>query len=66
MTIGGTYTANDLVSAAWVHLRPRRSLGIVGILLLVLLVLAVWLSLFGAHTESGGWAKWLGPGAIEL
>jgi YcxB-like protein len=64
VNISGTYTANDLVSAAWVHLRPRRNLGIVGIVLVLLALLAVWLSFFGAHAESSGWAKWVLPSAL--
>jgi len=64
MTIIGTYTAKDLVSPAWVHMRPRRSLMMLGCLVALLALFALWLSFSGPSAETQGWEKWLLPGAI--
>jgi hypothetical protein len=60
MTVTGTYEANDLISAAWVHLRPRPSLRWVGIVLVVLAVVAMFVN-FRVAPEDARWVAWFLP-----
>jgi hypothetical protein len=57
--IKGTYTADDLVSAQWLHVRPRRSLRVVGILLAAVLCLAGVVMFIGPSGSDWPWGKWL-------
>jgi hypothetical protein len=65
--IKGTYSANDLFSATWVHLRPRRSFAIIGLVLAVLYCGTMWFVFLGpgAAAEQNSWVRWacLGSGA---
>jgi hypothetical protein len=62
MKAAGTFAPEDLVSAAWVHLRPRKSLALVGLLLLALVVgMTMFIFLTGSAHEVG-WAAWAMPG----
>jgi hypothetical protein len=56
--IKGIYRPNDLVSASWVNLRPRRSLAIAGLIVAVLGCLAL-LSVFVVPPATApGWGRW--------
>ena len=57
--IKGTYTADDLVSAQWLHVRPRRSLRVVGIVLAAVFCLAAVAMFLGPFASDLPWAKWL-------
>jgi len=58
--IKGIFSPNDLVSAAWVHMRPRRGFAIAGILIVVLGFVALWVMFFGpgASAPELSWARW--------
>jgi len=60
----GTYAPDDLISAVWVHLRPRRSLAILGSLLLALCLAGDAVMLFNANEFGLGWTRWAVPGAL--
>jgi hypothetical protein len=59
MNISGTYTTADLISATWIHLRPRRSLGILGVVVILLSLVAVYLAFFGQYSAHPGWSRWI-------
>jgi hypothetical protein len=64
MRATGTFAAHDLVSASWVHLRPRKSLAILGLLLLASgIVLSVFVLVTG-DMRQGGWEAWAVPAFI--
>lgn len=54
----GTIQVEDLISANWVHIRPRRTLALIDITLLALFFLAVILAFFGGRREPD-WQDWL-------
>jgi hypothetical protein len=56
--IKGTFTPNDLASANWVHIRPRRSLAMVGLVLIALCFWALWFSFFGPMAAMSQWPGW--------
>lgn len=64
MNFSGTYTANDLISANWVHLQPRRSVGIAGLILLVLALLSSWMLFFTSIARGAEWTRWVIPGGL--
>jgi MFS family permease len=64
MAIRGIFSAADLVSATWVHLRPRRSLAIVGAGLLFALAWAIWAAFFGRFTNHQAWQGWAFVGVL--
>jgi hypothetical protein len=62
--ITGTFSPSDVKSAAWVHLRPRRSYFIVGVVLLAAFLWAGWVSFFGEGRPAGNWGRWVIPAVI--
>ena len=54
----------DLMAAHWVHVRPRRSLAVVGILLLGLVVFAMADSFFGRRQSWTDPMNWILPGIL--
>lgn len=48
-------------SAQWVHLRPRRAVGIAGVVVLALAVIAEAVLVFGPHVPELGWVRWALP-----
>jgi hypothetical protein len=57
--IQGTYTPQDLWAASWSHIRPRRSLAVVGVLLAGAFVWALWAAFFGRFSAEAGWTRWV-------
>jgi hypothetical protein len=57
--IQGTFTLRDLRDANWSHLRPRRALAVVGVLLVAAFCWALWYAFFGAWSASVGWMRWV-------
>lgn len=53
MNIQGSYNAEDLQAATWVHLRPRRFMGAVGLSLLALLFWGILVRFFGPTSGDG-------------
>jgi len=60
----GTYTAEDLVWASWVHLRPRRSLAIAGLILLALALGLTSITFVNGNPHEAGWERWVVPGFL--
>lgn len=65
MNIAGTFTTDDVAYASWVHLRPRRSLGVLGVVVMLLALVAVYLAFFGRPPESPGWSRWILVAALS-
>jgi len=61
--IQGIFTERDLRNAAWTNLRPRRSIAIVGVVLVVLFFWALWIAFFGFRRFEPDWMRWLMLGA---
>lgn len=62
--IKGNFNANDLISAHWVHLRPRRSLAVVGVILFALMLWALAISLRPPVSYELGVGRWILPGSL--
>lgn len=63
LSITGTYTASDVMSATWLSLRPSRSWRVAGVVLIPVLLWATWMEFYGPRAEAGGWMRWIIPGA---
>lgn len=63
VVIQGTYTTADLTAATWTNMRPRRSIGIAGIVIVALFFLALWSDFARSRGGSQGWQLYLGFGA---
>lgn len=57
--IQGTFTERDLRDAGWTNLRPRRSLAVVGIILVALFCWVLWYAFFGSRPFEPWWMRWL-------
>jgi YcxB-like protein len=55
MEMRGTLETGDVLAAQWLHLRPRRSYAIVGVLLLVLCAWALWYSFSVPALSTNAW-----------
>lgn len=58
MIIHGTISFSDYLAAQWLHIRPRRWLAIVGVVLLVLVIWALWWTFIRSNHhrhDSGDW-----------
>ena len=55
--IQGTFTPNDLVSANWTHLRPRRFIGMTGLAIVALFCWALWFGLSDGATHDPPWMR---------
>jgi YcxB-like protein len=51
----GQLSESDLLAAQWLHIRPRRSYQLVGMLLLALFLIAVVLGVYGAIRGTVSW-----------
>jgi len=56
--IQGTFSPRDLKDANWSHLRPRRTLAVVGLLVVAAFCWALWFAFFGAWSADVGWLRW--------
>lgn len=57
MELKGALREKDLRVAAWMHIAPRKTYAILGLLVLASAICALWLAFFGSKPDSG-WAKW--------
>jgi hypothetical protein len=57
--IEGTFTERDLREAGWTNLRPRRWLGIVGMLIIAAFCWTLWLAFFGSDFHDPTWIRWV-------
>src|ERR1700754_1842440 len=64
MELKGRIAVEDMMAAQWVHMRPKRSLAVVGILLLGVAVLAMADSFLGRHPSLTSPMNWILPGAL--
>jgi hypothetical protein len=57
--ISGNFTPDDLLAAQWVHLRPRRSLAVAGIVLLVVYCVGVAMMFVAPIAPASPWVQWV-------
>src|SRR5262249_856185 len=62
--IQGTFSPQDLISANWLHWRPRRTLAVVGILIIAAFFWSLWYAFFGAWSAELGWTRGVLLGAL--
>ncbi|WP_445145238.1 YcxB family protein [Dyella sp. Tek66A03] len=64
MELRGRIAVEDLMAAQWVHVRPRRSLAVIGILLLGLVVFAMATSFLVRRQSLTDPTTWILPGIL--
>jgi hypothetical protein len=64
MELKGRIAVEDLMAAQWVHVRPKRSLAVVGILLLGVAVFAMADSFLGHRQSLTDPKTWILPGVL--
>ena len=64
MELNGRIAVEDFLAAQWVHVRPRRSLAVVGVTLLGLLILAMAASFLGRRQSLTDPMVWILPGIL--
>jgi hypothetical protein len=64
MELRGQLTAQDHVSAQWIHLRPRRWIAALGIGLIALAAWAFWFAFLGRHSADIGTRDWIAVGCV--
>jgi len=64
MELRGRVAVEDLMAAQWVHVRPRRSLAVLGILLLALAIFVMATSFVGHRQSLTDPTAWILPGIL--
>jgi YcxB-like protein len=59
LQITGTFTIEDIKSAAWVHIRPRQSFAIMGLLLVASALSVLGLAFFSGLATKSSWTFWV-------
>jgi hypothetical protein len=62
--IQGTFNPSDLTSATWTHMRPRRFIGLVGLVIVVLFFWALWWDFSRGGRDDQGWQVYVGLGIL--
>ncbi len=57
--INGKLKPQDFVSAQYLHIRPRLGFKILGAVILLAIVWAIWYSFFGTSLKNAGWKDFL-------
>jgi hypothetical protein len=58
MELKGVLKETDLRAAAWMHIAPRRTYAVLGLLVVAIAIWALWLAFFGPQPDAG-WSKWV-------
>lgn len=64
MNVRGIFTAEDLIAANLIHMRPRKAYAVVGSILLVLAFAASVAGFVKTSAQDEWWSKWVGPGLL--
>ncbi len=64
MKLKGRVVAGDLLAAQWVHVRPRRSFAVAGVLLFALTIFVMVASFVGHHQSLADPTAWILPGLL--
>jgi tryptophan-rich sensory protein len=59
LQITGTYTVKDIEAVAWAHVRLRRRVANVGLLLITLALFVLGFAFFSSRPVKSGWAVWV-------